>query len=167
MQKEKMVDYLDPFIQHCKKFDLKITPQRCAIYKKLIRAKNHPTADELFHIVKKEFPNISFDTVNRTLLTFAETGLVDVIPTKGGPRRFDPDMDNHHHFHCFGCGEIVDFCSDEFDNLGIPDQIRDNFTVFTKRVVLNGLCKKCRNKKGLKDRSFAIGNKKINKGESK
>jgi hypothetical protein len=32
---------------------------------------------------------------------------------------------------------------------------------------LNGLCKKCRNKKGLKDRSFAIGNKKINKGESK
>jgi len=152
MQKHEISDCLDPFIQVCKNFDLKITPQRCAIYKKLMRAKNHPTADEMFNIVKKEFPNISYDTVNRTLLTFAEIGLVDIIPTKGGPRRFDPDMDEHHHFHCLDCGKIVDFSSDEFDNLGIPDHIQDDFTVFTKRVVLNGLCKKCRKKRGLKDR---------------
>lgn len=156
MQKEKMSDCLDPFIVLCKKFDLKITPQRCAIYKKLMNAKNHPTADEMFHIVKKEFPNISYDTVNRTLLTFAEIGLVDVVSTKGGPRRFDPDMDNHHHFFCIQCGEIIDFTSDEFDNLGIPDHIRKEFTVYTQRVVLNGVCNKCRKKKGFKDRNIAI-----------
>ncbi len=160
MQIDKIPDCLDPFIQICKKFDLKITPQRCAIYKKLMKAKNHPTADEMFKIVKKEFPNISYDTVNRTLLTFAEIGLVDVVPTKGGTRRFDPDMDKHHHFHCIHCGKIVDFYSDEFDNLGIPDHIKNDFTVYTKRVVLNGLCKQCRKKKGLKDRSIAIQNEK-------
>jgi Fur family peroxide stress response transcriptional regulator len=148
MQKEKNADCLDQFIEQCKNFDLRITPQRCAIYKRLRNAKNHPTADEMFHIVKKEFPNISYDTVNRTLLTFAEIGLVDVIPTKGGPRRFDPDMEKHHHFHCLDCGKIVDFCSVEFDNLGIPERIKDDFTIFTKRVVLNGLCKKCSKKKG-------------------
>jgi Fur family peroxide stress response transcriptional regulator len=147
MQKDKIADCLDPFIQHCKKFDLKITPQRCTIYKKLMQAKNHPTADEMFHIVKMEFPNISYDTVNRTLLTLAEIGLVDVVQTKGGPRRFDPTMDNHHHFHCIHCGEIVDFYTDEYDNIGIPDHIQDDFTVYTKRVVLNGLCKKCRKKR--------------------
>jgi Fur family peroxide stress response transcriptional regulator len=155
MQKDKIADCLDPFIQHCKKFDLKITPQRCAIYKKLMQAKNHPTADEMFNIVKKEFPNISCDTVHRTLLTFAEIGLVDVIPTKGGPRRFDPDMEKHHHFHCLDCGEIVDFSSDEFDNLRIPNHIQNDFTVFTKRVVLNGLCKQCRRKKGFKNHNIA------------
>jgi Fur family peroxide stress response transcriptional regulator len=163
MQKKDMHGCLDPFIELCKKFDLKITPQRCAIYKELARAKNHPTADEMFHIVKKEFPNISYDTVNRTLLTFAEIGLVDVVPTKGGPRRFDPDMDSHHHFHCIRCGEIMDFYSDEFDNLEIPDRLRDDFEVYTKRVVLNGICHKCRKKMGLKDRRIAIQNKKIKK----
>ncbi|UCE42398.1 MAG: transcriptional repressor [Candidatus Aminicenantes bacterium] len=160
MQKQSVSDCLDPFIELCKKFDLKITPQRCAIYKELTQAKNHPTADEMFTIVKKEFPNISYDTVNRTLLTFAEIGLVDVILTKGGPRRFDPDMENHHHFHCIHCGKIVDFYSDEFDNLGIPDHIQDDFTVYTKRVVLNGVCQKCRKKKGFRDHGIAIQNKK-------
>jgi Fur family peroxide stress response transcriptional regulator len=155
MQRQNVSDCLESFIQLCRKFDLKITPQRCAIYKGLIQAKNHPTADEMLNIVKKEFSNISYDTVNRTLLTFAEIGLVDVVPTKGGPRRFDPDMDKHHHFHCVHCGEIVDFTSEEFDNLGIPDNIQEDFTVYSKRVVLNGVCPKCRKKKGFKDRNNA------------
>ena len=160
MQKQEKRDGLDPFIELCKKFDLKITPQRCAIYKELARAKNHPTADQMFTIVRKKFPNISYDTVNRTLLTFAEIGLVDVVSTRGGPRRFDPDMDNHHHFHCIRCGKIVDFFSDEFDSLEIPDSLLNNFTVYSKRVVLNGICKKCQTKKGFEDRNFAIKNKK-------
>lgn len=159
MQNELGSDCLDRFIRYCRKFGLKITPQRCAIYKEIVKAKNHPTADEMFLIVKKEYPNISYDTVNRTLLTLAEIGLVDVVPTKGGPRRFDPDMDNHHHFHCIHCGEIVDFLSEEFDNLGIPDRIQDDFTVFTKRVVLNGLCNKCRRNKRNKDRNFRMHKK--------
>ena len=161
MQNNKTSDSLDHFIQHCKKLGLKITPQRCVIYKKLMQAKNHPTADEMFHIVKKEFPNISYDTVNRTLLMFAEIGLIDVVSTKGGPRRFDPDKDHHHHFHCIQCGEIIDFYCDEFDNLGIPDHFQEDFTVYTQRVVLNGVCKKCRMKKGFTNRSIAIQNKKI------
>ena len=159
MQKENVVDCLDPFLQHCKKFELKITPQRCAIYKKLKLAKNHPTAYEMYQVVKREFPNVSFDTVNRTLLTFAKIGLVDVIPTKGGPRRFDADMEKHHHFHCLGCGEILDFFSDQFDNIEIPDQFESEFTVFSKSIFMNGLCKKCRKNKGFKDRMVAIENK--------
>jgi Fur family peroxide stress response transcriptional regulator len=160
MQYEKMSDCLDPFIDLCKKSNLKITPQRCAIYRKIMRAKDHPTADELYQAVKKEFPNISYDTVNRTLLTFAEIGLIDVIPTEGGPRRFDPNTDNHHHFHCIGCGEIVDFTNEQFDNLEIPDQILNGFAVYTKRIVLNGLCKNCQKKKSHKDRGIATHNKK-------
>ena len=161
MQNDRNSDCLDRFRRHCKKFGLKITPQRCVVYKKLAQSKDHPTADDMFNIVKKEFPNISYDTVNRTLLTLAEMGLVDVVPTKGGPRRFDPDTGNHHHFHCIRCGEIVDFYSDEFDNIGIPDHIQDDFTVYTKRVVLNGVCHKCRRKKDSRDRFIAVHNKKI------
>jgi Fur family peroxide stress response transcriptional regulator len=147
MQKVSESDCLAQFIEHCKKSGLRITPQRCAVYKELMKSKKHPTADEMFQTVKKEFPNISYDTVNRTLLTFTEIGLVDVVSTKGGPRRFDPVMDNHHHFHCVNCGKIIDFYSEQYSDLQIPKNIQDDFTVFTKRVVLNGLCKQCRKKR--------------------
>ncbi len=143
MQKRKDSDCFDKFVEHCKKSGLRITPQRCAIYEELLKSKSHPTADEMFQTVKKEFPNISYDTVNRTLLTFAEIGLVDIVSTKGGPRRFDPVMDNHHHFYCVNCGKIIDFHSEQYKNLGVPKHIQNDFTVFTKRVVLNGLCKQC------------------------
>jgi Fur family peroxide stress response transcriptional regulator len=162
MQKQDIDGCLDPFIELCKKFHLKITPQRCAIYKALAGAKTHPTADEMYAVVKKDFPNISYDTVNRTLLTFAEIGVVDVVPTKGGPRRFDPDRNIHHHFHCIQCGKIFDFHSDEFDNLGIPDPIREDFTVYSRRVLLNGLCPKCRIKGGSKVHAIAKNKKNKN-----
>ena len=138
---------MDRFMDHCKKFGLKITPQRCAVYKKLIQSENHPTAEQLYQKVKKEFPNVSFDTVHRTLMTFTEIGLAEVVQSRGASRRFDAILDSHHHFTCVNCGKIVDFYHGEFDGLKIPEELRNEFTVFSKRVVLTGLCSECRKKK--------------------
>jgi len=156
MQNNESSDCRDWFIEYCRKYHLKITPQRCAIYKNLMQAKNHPTADEMFQIVKQDFPNISYDTVNRTLLTFAEIGLIDVVSTPEGPRRFDPERAQHHHFHCIQCGKIVDFYSDGLENITIPDNIQADCLVFSRRIVLNGLCNKCRKSKERNDRKIAI-----------
>jgi len=133
----------DAFINKCRQHNLKITPQRTAIYDQLIKSKNHPTADLIYQEVKKQFPNISFDTVNRTLLTFSEIGIVDVVEGYGNPRRFDIDMTNHHHFYCIRCGGITDIYNDEYDNINIVEEIRQRFDVYSKRVVLNGVCDKC------------------------
>lgn len=143
MQNEHNNDHVNLFIKRCQHHNLKVTPQRVAIYKKLIELNNHPSADAMFQAVRQDFPNISFDTVNRTLLTFAEIGIVDVIEGHGRQRRFDSDMSCHHHFHCVKCHKIVDFNSDEYDNLEIPKNIKKKFTVYRKRVVLSGLCDKC------------------------
>ena len=99
MKKENHDDPLNQFINKCKQHNLKITPQRIAIYQELIKSKSHPSADAIFKIIKKQFPAISFDTINRTLLTFYSIGIVDVVEGKGNPRRFDPNSKNHHHFH--------------------------------------------------------------------
>lgn len=141
---------MEHFIKHAKNLGLKITPQRCAVYRIVSQSKGHPTADQVFHNVKTKFPNISYDTVNRTLLTFAEIGLVDVVQTQGGPRRFDPVKDEHHHFLCINCGKIIDFYSNDFNYIKIPENIRKKFTIYNKRVVLSGLCRDCRDKKRLK-----------------
>ena len=144
MQEESPEYRISKFKEICQEYGLKITPQRVAIYEKLLNLETHPTADDVYQIVRSDYPNISFDTVNRTLLTFAEIDLVDVVETFGGAKRFDPDITNHHHLHCIRCGKILDFSNRVYDNLDVPDEIEHQFQVIRKRVVLKGICKACR-----------------------
>ena len=93
--------------------------------------------------VRRVFPNISFDTVNRTLLTFAKIGIASVVEGHGDPKRFDPNTDTHHHFRCIKCSNIIDFCDSHYDRLKVAKAIGKNFRVLKKRVVLEGICNKC------------------------
>jgi len=145
MQKGPANPLLQDFIDTCRTHNLKVTPQRMAIYRELIHSTEHPTVDAMFQIVKKEFPNISYDTVSRTMLTFAEVGMVDLVEVYGGAKRFDPNVTDHHHLHCVACGKILDFHNDQYNNLDIPDAVRQRFRVLTSRVVLKGICDKCSN----------------------
>jgi len=135
---------LDFFYGRSKENGLKITPQRTIIYQELLKAKDHPTADDIYQRIVKKIPNISFDTVNRTLLTFSKIGITNVVEGYGQAKRYDPDMDIHHHFRCIECGSIIDFHNKEYDNITVPEEINKQFTVISKKVVLEGLCSKCR-----------------------
>ena len=131
------------FAQECKKRNLKITPQRSAIYEELCKSSDHPNAEVMLKRVRKVFPNISFDTVNRTLLTFARIGIADVVEGHGDPKRFDPNTGTHHHFKCVKCGNIIDFYDSAYDRIEVSKAIRRGFTVLKKKVVLEGICGKC------------------------
>ncbi len=144
MQKEASADKIHEFLEICQTHQLKVTPQRVAIFNQLLNLDTHPTADAVYQSVSKEFPNISFDTVNRTLSTFSEIGIVDVVEVFGGAKRFDPNLRNHHHLHCTQCGKVFDFYSRAYDNLKVPEELHQEFQVTSKRVVLKGLCKECR-----------------------
>lgn len=143
MHKETVDRRIADFIAACRQHQLKVTPQRVAVYRELIQSEQHPTADMMFQAVRNEYPNMSFDTVNRTLLTFAGVGLVDVVEVFGGPKRFDPNIEDHHHLHCMACGQIIDFDHDNYTHLEVPAEIARRFTVISKRVVLKGLCAAC------------------------
>ncbi|MCX8116856.1 MAG: transcriptional repressor [Desulfobacterota bacterium] len=135
---------LDDFIEACKAFGLKITPQRIAIYEEVLKATDHPSAEGIYRILKPSHPNLSFDTVNRTLLTFAEMGLIQIVEGSGDVRRFDPNIEQHHHLRCLGCGSITDFYDRTLDHLKIPKAIRETFSVKKVRVVIEGTCHRCR-----------------------
>jgi Fur family peroxide stress response transcriptional regulator len=143
MQKQQSKVDNEYFAARCRENGLRITPQRMAIYRMLAGSRDHPSADAVFRRIREEFPSISYDTVNRTLLTFARIGLAEIVDGPGGPRRFDLRTEDHHHFHCRKCGRIVDFQSADYDRLQIPSEIRDRFTVLDKKVVLSGLCDRC------------------------
>jgi Fur family peroxide stress response transcriptional regulator len=147
MHKKSNHDSTAIFIEQCKKYRLNVTPQRLAIYKILVNSSEHPSAESTYNKVRKVFPNISFDTVNRTLITFSEIGMIDIIEGFTQRRRFDSDTTNHHHFHCVKCDSIIDFYDDIFNDWEIPPHIQRQHIIYGKRVVLKGLCKKCREKK--------------------
>jgi Fur family peroxide stress response transcriptional regulator len=136
---------VDRFTQLCKTHGLKVTPQRVAVYKALKKAKDHPCADKIHKQLLTDFPNISLDTVNRTLLTFARIQIIDVVEGQGDPRRFDPNLETHHHFYCLSCNTIIDFHDPDLTHIQLPEDITRSFTITGKRLCLTGYCARCRN----------------------
>ncbi len=134
---------LDVFWRKAKENGLKITPQRTEIFQELLKAKDHPPAEVIHKRIVKKIPNISFDTVNRTLSTFSKIGIIGVVEGYGQAKRYDPDTGAHHHFRCIRCAGIIDFHSKGYDDIAIPAEIGQRFTVTGKKVVLEGLCGTC------------------------
>ncbi len=141
---------MDHFYEQCKANNLKITPQRVAVYKVLSSSLSHPSADQIHRELRKEFPNISLDTVNRTLITFAKANMIDVVEGHGDPRRFDPNQESHHHFYCVSCREIFDFHDNTLDTITLSPEIESKFTITGKRICLTGFCDKCRSREDRK-----------------
>jgi len=138
-----MYEFTGKYAEH----GLKVTPQRTAIYEVLFKSKEHPTADSVYRKVRNKLPNISFDTVNRTLLTFSRTGIIRIVEGYGEAKRFDPDLEPHHHFRCIRCNSIIDIQEQAFDKINIPKNISKRFNVLYKMVVLEGVCKTCQRRK--------------------
>ncbi len=136
-------DLIALFRDRCKQHNLNMTPQRVAIYKELIKSKNHPDSDDIFKRVKIIFPDISLDTVYRTLSKFAEIGLVHIVEGYGETKRYDPNTNKHHHFRCQKCNKILDFHDKSYDNMRIPNAFRKNYKVTSLKVILEGICNEC------------------------
>lgn len=131
------------FTSLCRQAGLKVTPQRTAIYRELLKTDEHPSAEMLYKKVSKILPNISLDTVNRTLLTLSEIGAAFVLEGSGDAKRYDAELEKHQHFKCVRCKRIIDFHYKPFDNIKVPTEISEKFTVLRKTVYLEGICDLC------------------------
>ena len=114
------------------------------VYRELIKSEDHPSADVLYERISKHHPEVSFDTVYRTLATFAEMSLIDQVDGFGTSMRFDPKIGEHHHFRCKECGQIIDFESDYYNKMAIPKDIAEECEVIKLQVTLEGFCRKCK-----------------------
>jgi Fur family peroxide stress response transcriptional regulator len=142
----KLAERMDAFRAKCRRKGLKVTPQRLAVYKTLVESTEHPSAEAVFRQVRKTLPNISMDTVNRTLLMLKEIGAAIIVPGSGGPKRFDGNLEPHHHLICMKCKKIIDFYHEPFDGIQVPQRVKEVFTVSRITVYLEGICDKCREK---------------------
>lgn len=143
---KQLEDKISSFRSRCQKMGLKVTPQRMAIYKALLKSDEHPSATAVFHKIREVFPSISLDTVNRTLLTLNEIGAARIVEGSGNAKRFDANLEGHQHFRCIKCERIIDFHHKPFDNIPTPKNLNRDFVVLRKTVCFEGICDLCAKK---------------------
>ena len=83
------------------------TVQREAILNELRHTHNHPTADELYSVLRHKVPQISLGTIYRNLDDMAARGVIRKLEVTGRQKRFDGMTIPHHHLRCRNCGNIV------------------------------------------------------------
>lgn len=140
MEKEKLIKQ---FKEKCRSNNLKVTPQRTIIYGELINSKDHPSVDVLYKRVKNKLPDISFDTIYRTLLTFYDLGVAHVVEGICNSKRYEGNTENHYHFICTKCGSIYDIEDIPF-KYNIPERINEEYKPKNVRIIFEGICSKCR-----------------------
>lgn len=113
------------FEKKMKERGMRITPQKRAIYETLCESKMHPTAEELYGIVHKIFPNMSFATVYDNLRKFVATGICKEVYFRDGTARFDANSEVHHHLLTQD-GRIMDVCLPEDAEIPLPKGIHHN-----------------------------------------
>jgi Fe2+ or Zn2+ uptake regulation protein len=81
----------------------RFTEQRAAVYRFLRGTDEHPTADEVFTVVRGDISDISLATVYKALETLVSCGLAAKLSYGDGSARYDARTDEHYHSRCLGC----------------------------------------------------------------
>lgn len=121
----------------------RMTRQREVILEEIRRTKVHPSADEVYEMVRKRLPRISLGTVYRNLEILSELGEIQKLELGGDIKRFDWDPKKHYHVRCLQCGRV--------DNAPIAPlrEIEDElygstvYTIIGHRLEFEGLCPRC------------------------
>ncbi len=82
--------------------------QRQLIYDVLCMMPKHPTAEDVFHEVRKQQPHIAMGTVYRNLNLLCGDGDIMRIAVNGAPDRYDNNPQFHDHIICKQCGKVRD-----------------------------------------------------------
>jgi len=121
-----------------------MTPQRRVILEELQRLRTHPTADEMYMIVRRRLPNVSLATVYRNLEVLADNGLIQRLELCPHQRRYDARLEKHYHIRCVSCGRVDDVPVRDFPIIEkIPKRL-GGYQVSGYQFVFLGLCPNCR-----------------------
>ena len=128
---------------------LKHSRQRDVILQLFLKTDGHLTVDDLYQIVQRTHPEIGRTTIYRTLKILCDADLAKAIEFRDGVTRFEHiyNQDHHDHMVCTCCGIIVEFRSNEIQQLQIELAEKHGFTVDSHRHQIFGVCSECKRKR--------------------
>jgi len=124
----------------------RMTNQRQVILEEIQKVNTHPTADEVYEIVRRRLPRISLGTVYRNLEILSARGLIQKIGPLSSQMRFDGITKNHYHLRCIYCGSVEDAPIDPLENLEKALWEKSDYSIIDHKLEFIGICPKCRKK---------------------
>ena len=129
-----------------KNYNLKVTPQRLAIYNYLLENKNHPNAETIYNDIKKQYPTMSLATVYKTLLSLKKVSLINELNIGEDSFRYDIVTNFHYHIICSKCNKIIDYYPETNEITKLKTKIQEDteFSLTNEQIYFYGICKDCK-----------------------
>lgn len=139
-EKEKEI-----FLEHIRKSGLRRTGQRDLILEIFLKTEEHLTSEDLYWLVQKEDPSVGHTTVYRTLKLLTEAGLAREVRFGDNKTYYEHHYDHEHHDHliCTSCGKVVEFFSQQIEELQDSIAEQHGFKLSHHSLRMWGLCEMC------------------------
>ena len=123
--------------------NMRLTTQRQIILEELSKVRSHPTANEVYDMVRKRLPRIGLGTIYRNLELMAESGIILKLEVGGTQKRFDATVETHYHIRCTSCGRVDDIDIQVQDNINEIAAQSSDYKVLGLHIEFSGICEAC------------------------
>jgi Fur family peroxide stress response transcriptional regulator len=131
-------------IETLRRVGLKATGPRVALLTALERNRTHPTVEQLYEMLRPQYPSLSLSTAYQSLDVFLRTGLCRRVSHAGDRLRVDGTPQDHDHAICHTCGTIFDVSRQLLPLPTPPLHLPNELTVTGLRVEYDVICASCR-----------------------
>lgn len=136
----------DELIASLRERDFRLTPQRVELVRLIAASEGHPSATQLYEIIKVQFPTISQATVYKTLALLKEINQVFEIDLRDDSHYDGNRPQPHPHLICMQCNKIVDGDLDLEPASIAQLEKKSGYQIIRPQIVLYGFCPDCKQK---------------------
>lgn len=131
-------------LQQLKNAGYKFTGKRETVVDIFVANKDkYVTAKDVYADVREKYPNVSYDTIYRTLTLLHTLGIIEEMEFSDDAARYRLrcGADHHHHMVCVRCGNITPLgeCPMDLMNAFVPS----GHEVVSHKFEINVICPKC------------------------
>jgi Fur family ferric uptake transcriptional regulator len=131
----------------------RITPQREAILREVLRAEGHITPQDVARRVQRRMPAVNASTVYRTLGMLEEAGVVRHAHLERGAEYHRAEESRHVHLTCSSCGAEDDLSLREAESLEELIHRHRGFIPDLTHFAISGLCASCQRRVATRPRA--------------
>lgn len=125
---------------------MRYSKQRELILNAVLKNRIHPTAENVYRLLKEDYPELSLGTVYRNLNYLAENNMLKKINVPDGSDRFDGTLARHQHLICRNCGKVSDINVDELAKIKDSIKKTNGFEIDIDTLAFEGICDECAEK---------------------
>jgi Fur family ferric uptake transcriptional regulator len=122
---------------------LRKTTQRRIILEELCKVYFHPTASDVYEMVRKKLPKVSLGTVYRNLELLSSCNTIQKLDFGEPHKRFDGNPEPHYHINCTKCGRVDDARIPLKPELEREARQASGYHINSHHISYNGICPDC------------------------